>query len=93
MRALSAVLAVAAAAVVNAASWKVQVPNIGSAGVAMSFINNNVGFLPINDVRVRWGAGWRQLHCTRASARLTRPALAPQNGIGATVLKTGALQA
>lgn len=53
MRSLSAVLATAALAAVNAGSWSVQTPNIGSAGVALSFTSESTGFMPINDVRAR----------------------------------------
>ncbi len=50
MRTISALLAAAAALVVQAGSWSVQIPNIGSAGVAISFTSPATGFLPINDV-------------------------------------------
>ena len=50
MRVISAILAAAAAVAVQAGSWSVQIPNIGSAGVAITFTAPNTGFLPINDV-------------------------------------------
>jgi len=97
MRVISAILAAAATAAVQAGSWSVQIPNIGSAGVAISFTAPNTGFLPINDVRRpnHWVVGGR---CSalngiksKSDCQLPHHFFGLQNGVGATVLKTGKL--